>query len=223
MYFSSNRPGGYGGKDIYRCVRFGNGDWSLPLNLGPVINTAHDDDAPFLLADDETMYFSSKGHQTIGGYDVFKTKLEEGSWKQPTTMGYPINTVDDDIYFSVTSDEEVAYYSSGKSGGEGGQDIYQINMFDRSLFVTIVKGYIKGSNNEPLKGKITVIDEATNKVQGIYRSNDKTGKYLMILSPKKTYKLIVDVKKHETLNDNITLNFDENFVEVSKDFIVGKE
>jgi tetratricopeptide (TPR) repeat protein len=218
LYFSSNRPGGYGGKDLYRSVRFGNGDWSLPLNLGPTVNTVHDDDAPFISADDNTLYFSSKGHMTLGGFDVFKSSKEEEKWQQPISLGYPINSVGDDIYLVVTQDEEIAYYSSGRQGGAGGQDIYRIVMVDKNQFVTIVKGKILDDKGAPVKGKITVIDELTNKVQGVYRSNDKSGKYIMLLKPKVTYKIIVDAKQYKTVNDNILLDFDDNFVEVAKDF-----
>ncbi len=144
LYFSSDRDGGYGGKDIYRSIRFGNGDWSLPLNLGPTINSKFDDDAPFISADGKSLYFSSKGHKTIGGFDIFKLSLKEdgNSWSLPQNLGYPVNTVKDDIYFVTTEDENKGYYSSSRDGGYGGQDIYRINLIDKNQMVVIVKGQV---------------------------------------------------------------------------------
>lgn len=224
LYFSSNRPGGLGGKDIYRSVRFGNGDWSLPVNLGEPINTKYDDDAPFISIDDNTLYFSSNGHQTIGGYDVFKSERdEEGKWQDPLNMGAPINSVEDDIYFVITGGDEIAYYSSGKPGGLGGQDIYQINMIDKNEFVTIVKGFIKDTDGNPVKGKIVVKDEESGKTQGIYRSNAKTGKYLMVVQPKVKYEITVSAKKHEDITEPLHFDFEDNFVEVSKQYKLMKK
>ncbi|HIE15373.1 MAG TPA: hypothetical protein EYP69_00435, partial [Bacteroidales bacterium] len=90
IYFSSNRPGGYGGKDIYRIVKLPDKSWSLPQNLGGVVNTPYDEDAPFIASDGVTLYFSSKGHLNMGGYDIFVTKkLSDNQWSEPENMGYP--------------------------------------------------------------------------------------------------------------------------------------
>ena len=127
MYFSSNRPGGKGGKDIYRSIHFANGDWSKPINLGNAINTPYDDDAPFIHPDGKTLYFSSKGHRTMGGYDIFRSVMNEnGEWLDPENVGHPINTVDDDIYFVESADGRTGYYSSIKADGLGSHDIYTV-------------------------------------------------------------------------------------------------
>jgi hypothetical protein len=100
MYFVSDRPGGLGGRDIYRCVKLPNGEWSRALNIGNQINTPFEEDAPFLSADGKTLYFSSNGHTTMGGFDIFYSRLgDDGLWGLPVNMGYPLNTVDDDVFF----------------------------------------------------------------------------------------------------------------------------
>ncbi|HRH38532.1 MAG TPA: tetratricopeptide repeat protein, partial [Flavobacteriales bacterium] len=96
IYFTSDRPGGFGGRDLYRIRRLPNGEWSLPLNLGANVNTAQDEDAPFMHSDGITLFFSSKGHNTMGGYDIFKATLVDpdmNGWSAPENVGYPVNTV----------------------------------------------------------------------------------------------------------------------------------
>ncbi|MBY0427458.1 MAG: hypothetical protein K2Q22_17615, partial [Cytophagales bacterium] len=101
LYFTSDRPGGYGGIDIYRASRLPNGEWGEAKNLGPTVNTKEDDDAPFIAADNKTLNFSSKGHDGMGGFDIFTSVYNEkdSSWSKPQNIGYPLNTADDDIFF----------------------------------------------------------------------------------------------------------------------------
>jgi tetratricopeptide (TPR) repeat protein len=199
MYISSNRPGGLGGKDIYRARRLPDGNWSLPQNLGPTINTPYDEDSPFIQADGTTLYFSSNGHNTMGGYDIFKSKLENDEiWSDPKNVGYPINTVKDDIYYVVSPDGKTAYYSSDMEGGYGLQDIYKINILYDDERKAIFKGVtLNIDTQEPIKAKITIIDLYTRKIQGIYNSNSKTGKFLLILQPGRNYKLLAEAKGFE--------------------------
>jgi Tol biopolymer transport system component len=219
IYFSSNRPGGYGGKDIYKSILFGNGEWSTPINLGPTINTKYDDDAPFISPDDRTLYFSSKGHKTIGGYDIFKSTMDENNkWTVPENIGCPINTVEDDIYFVITSNDDIAYYSSSKKGGFGGQDIYQINMIDRFNLIAVVKGVVIDSHSNPIKAKITLIESETGLVKGVYRSNENTGKFLIACSPNVSYKLIIEAKQFQNLEDELFFEFEKNLEEVNKSY-----
>lgn len=127
LYFSSNRPGGYGGLDIWKSQLI-KGAWNDPLNMGPKINTKEDEDAPFIHPDGVTLYYSSKGKKTMGGYDIFRTSLEKGGWSEPENMGYPINSVQNDIYFVLSADNKHGYYASYKEGGYGKHDIYMISM-----------------------------------------------------------------------------------------------
>ncbi|HEY9006362.1 OmpA family protein [Ohtaekwangia sp.] len=130
LYFSSNRPGGFGGLDLYRATKDSKGEWSNVKNLGPKINTDQDDDAPFIDYDLVTLYFSSKGHKGMGGFDVFKTTFDPATneWTEPENLGYPINTPDNDIYFVSSKDSKRAYYSSVREDGMGYTDIYVITI-----------------------------------------------------------------------------------------------
>ena len=128
MYFNSNRPGGFGGFDIYKITKDVKGKWSSPLNLGQNINTEEDEDSPFIHPDGTTLYFSSEGHSTMGGYDIFKSSLIGGQFKEPENLGYPINSPDDDIYFVLSADGRTGYFSSAKEDTYGEKDIYKISM-----------------------------------------------------------------------------------------------
>ncbi|MBI2967060.1 MAG: OmpA family protein [Bacteroidetes bacterium] len=115
-----------GGKDIYIVKKNENGRWEKPVNMGPVINTPYDETSVFVHPDGRTFFFSSKGHNSMGGYDIFKTELKEGSWSKPENLGYPINTPDDDVSFVMTANGKKGYYSSSVIGGKGDKDIYRI-------------------------------------------------------------------------------------------------
>ncbi|MGE0566939.1 MAG: hypothetical protein AB7O73_03240, partial [Bacteroidia bacterium] len=184
IYFSSNRPGGYGGKDIYRIKKLPNGKWGKPFNLGPTINTKYDEYSPFLHPDGVTLYFSSKGHNTMGEYDVFKSTVnsETGFFTEPINLGYPINDVHNDVFFVLNVNGQKAYYSSNKEDSYGLTDIYEIDtrFGDNDL---MVKHGVLFKNDSLGKAKITLLDNETNKVAGIYNSNAKTGKFILIMNP----------------------------------------
>ncbi|MBX3163337.1 MAG: OmpA family protein [Bacteroidetes bacterium] len=128
LYFISDRQiGGFGGNDIYYCdMDAATGDWGIAKNLGAEINTKYDEEAVFMHPDGKTMYFSSKGYNSMGGYDVFKSTLVNGKWSAPVNLGYPINGPDDDVYFVVSGSGNRAYFASAKPGGFGDHDLYKI-------------------------------------------------------------------------------------------------
>ncbi len=116
LYFVSNRPGGFGGKDIWSSERLSNGNWSEPVNLGSKVNTADDEESPFMMADGATLYFSSKGHESMGGYDIFSATLnDDGFWSKPENLGAPVNTTGDDFYYITDTYGKCAFYSSDKA------------------------------------------------------------------------------------------------------------
>lgn len=129
LIFASDRPGGFGGLDLY-ISRKDNGDWGTAVNLGPEINTQFNEDRPFLINNGKTLFFSSQGHENMGGYDIFRSDLQSnGLWSNPKNLGYPINTPDDNIFFMPTGDGNSGYYSIYKeSEGFGKEDIYKIIM-----------------------------------------------------------------------------------------------
>lgn len=130
LYFTSNRKGGLGGLDIYVSERDITGAWGPAVNLGPEINTPHNEDTPFLDRSGKTLFFSSRGHYNMGGHDIFySTLLENGKWSLPLNMGYPVNSTDDDTFFSPIGEGYIAYRSGFDPMGFGDQDIYRLEVF----------------------------------------------------------------------------------------------
>jgi len=128
IYFASDRPDGYGGLDIYKSTKGADGEWGTAQNLGPTVNTQASEDAPMIHPDGHTLYFSSTGHQGMGGYDIYYSKLEGKEFQTPVNIGYPINTVYDDNFFVISADLKHAYYASRKPDGLGMVDIYHVDM-----------------------------------------------------------------------------------------------
>lgn len=129
VYFTSNRPGGYGGTDIYRA-EFIKGRWTNITNLGPLVNTEMDEDGVFISANRVNLYFSSNGHAGMGDMDLYRTRRDSinGAWQEPVNLGYPINSPENDIYFVLNKDESAAYISSVRQENIGEQDIYKVDM-----------------------------------------------------------------------------------------------
>ncbi len=154
MYFVSNDPKtSLGGADIYVSKKDPKGRWQEPENLGNIINTEFDEVAVNLSPNDSTLYFSSKGHKTMGGFDVFKTSLNEtGLWSAPENMGYPINTPDDDVFYDEMSDGRTAYYSTIRESGLGGKDIYRI------IFLGAEKEMLQSDENMEILGILQPYD-----------------------------------------------------------------
>lgn len=204
IYFSSDRPGGLGGKDIYRTMKLPNGKWSLPWNLGPNVNTEFDEDAPFLHIDGKTLYFSSKGHETMGEYDIFKTEItEDNQFTKAENLGFPINTVGDDIFFVLGADGRHGFYSSlNETENEAGyesEDIYQIDMRYNEGEVKVRKGVsLDISTSDPVAAKITVMNSETNTIEGVYTSSANSGRFIFVVNPYYSYKIITDAKGYET-------------------------
>lgn len=195
IYFTSDRPGGMGGRDIYRIRRLPNDQWSLPLNLGPTINTPYDEDAPFMHSDGTTLFFSSNGHNTMGGYDIFKSTLVDydmNGWTVPDNLGAPLNTVNDDIYFCLSEDGQTGFFSSERAGGLGGQDIYQIDFATSQIDYLVVRGVVTDANEEPIKARITLTDLEGDELIGVYTANENTGRYLMVVQPRQRYTMSVE-------------------------------
>ena len=131
LYFSSNRPGGLGGFDIYVATKDSRGRWTKIKNLGTGINTQFDEEGPFIDYEGKTLYFSSKGRKGMGGYDIFKSTLtdaKDNKWSEPENLGYPINTPDNDVYFVGSKDGRRGYYASVREDGRGYSDIYRIDV-----------------------------------------------------------------------------------------------
>ncbi len=132
LYFTSLREDGYGGHDIYISRKDAKNRWQEAINIGASINTPYDEQGVFITPDGKTLYFSSKGHNTMGGYDIFKSEFLNGKWSNPENLGYPINTPDNDVSFTMGASGLRAYYSSKKKDGFGDQDLYMITFLGAS-------------------------------------------------------------------------------------------
>lgn len=221
LYFVSDREGGYGKRDIYRCVKLPNGEWSKSLNIGDVLNTQYDEDAPFLTADGKTLYFSSKGHTSMGGFDIFYSKLgEDGEWGAPVNMGYPLNTVDDDVFFVPMADGRRAYYSSAKDGGYGLKDIYLVDMPDVTdeTQLAVLKGFIIAPEGDELPDDLRIL--VTNNKSGEvleYRPRKRDGGYLAILSPCTSYNIEYLKGTEKIKDDVINVPCESSFQEIERE------
>lgn len=190
LFYTSDKPGGQGGRDIWQMKKLPSGEWAKVQNLGMNINTADDEEGPYLHPDGKTLYFSSKGHKTMGGFDVCMSNLQEdGSWSTPVNLGFPINTPGDDVFYFPTNDGKRAYFSSFREGGAGQQDIYMIDIpsFETKT-VAIYKGLAKYTNDEIITDlDINITDSKTKQLIGNYKPNDDDGEFLFILQPGKTF------------------------------------
>ncbi len=195
LYFTSDRKGGYGGLDIYVVRRLPTGQWSEAQNLGPNINTPFDEEGPYIHPDGVTLFFSSKGHNTIGGFDIFTSRLtDDNKWSKAQSIGYPINTVEDDVFFVPIPDGSGAYYASHKAGGQGETDIYFIKYPQKekrtaTKSVIIISGTITMCKGELADVKIQVKEAETMAKIGEYRPNSKSGKFLVVLNDANHYSI----------------------------------
>jgi len=167
MYFASDRKekGAFGASDIYLSRRNEKGEWGPAENLGSVINTKYDEDAPFMLTDGKTLYFSSKGHKSMGGFDVFKTiwNNESNSWSEPENVGYPVNNADDNLYYSMTGDGKYAYVTAVRPEGLGDQDVYELTFNDPSGYVLYKAKMFNQPGAKVEYGTISLMDKTTAK------------------------------------------------------------
>lgn len=227
LYFASERPGGLGGRDLYISEKV-NGDWGPAINLGPQINTEYNEDAPFIHPDGITLFFSSQGHKSIGGYDIMYSIKQENNWIEPLSMGIPLNTTEDDRYYVINAKGDRGYFSSnrGGSGGKGGQDIYTVEpgILGERPILALLKGSVY-ADDKPTEAKIEIIKKSNNEAIGPYYANSKTGKYLMALSPGNGYKIriIITVPGFDPIEEELDVEKLTKFVEIKKDFYVYTE
>ena len=206
LFFVSDRPGGLGGTDIWRCLKLPNGEWSKPFNLGPPINSSYNEQSPFIHPDGKTLYYSSDGEQSMGGYDIFfSKKIDNIKWSNPINMGFPLNTVDDDLFFTTSADGERGYYASNHEGGYGGNDLYMVKLKNTITDpVTILKGHVDKGKLSTLPEGITiwVHEEGSNLESMRFTPNKNNGSYVFTLEPCKEY----DVEYTKLMDTNGKLN-----------------
>ena len=225
LFFSSDRPRGFGGRDIYRCVKLPNGNWSKALNMGATVNTPNDEDGAFLHPDGQTFFFASKGAKSIGGYDIFFATLvnDDDGVKliDITNMGFPINTTDDDVFYVTSPDGKRGYYTSAKEGGFGEKDIYRLSIADtKENNLALFKGQIIPADGEPLPTGLNVIvkEKESGKVVGTYLPKLANGTFATILPPGKEYNFSYQsANGEEFYNEDIFVTNDLTYREINSE------
>lgn len=223
-FFSSERPDGLGGKDIYMTRKLPNGQWAIPQNLGPKINTPYNEDFPYLFFDGKSLYFASEGHNSIGGYDLFRTKWnpEKNSWSKPVNLGYPVNTPEDEFTISYTADQRHAYVSRWLPDSHGEQDIYRITFLDKDPRRTIFKSKITRANSQQIikDAIVIVLDNLSEEEVGNYVPDPKTGSIIMALQPG-SYNVIIEADGYASYSENLIVMGKSDFKDFQlKEFII---
>ncbi|MFM8349077.1 MAG: OmpA family protein, partial [Bacteroidota bacterium] len=244
MCWVSDRPGGQGGTDIYMSAKSRDGKWGEAVNLGPAVNTPWNEVGVFLLPDGKTMYFSSEGHTSMGGLDIFKTVLDNGKWSTPENIGYPFNTPDNDVFFVVSANGRSGYFSSIRDNGTGEVDIYRFELppvvvpapvvavkdsvvatvvQEVTPQVTLVKGVISDfMGGQPLEAKIQMVDNDKNEVIAEGSSNSRSGKYLFTLPSGRNYAIVVRRDDYLFHSENFDLPAGQGYQEIRKDIQLKK-
>ncbi len=209
LYFASAREGGYGGLDIYRSVRESDGNWSKAENLGPVINTKGDDKTPFIHSDGRTLYYASNGHFGMGGLDIFYSYYQgNGQWSDPNNMGYPINTTNDELGFTVSADGKKVYFSSKNLAGEGGWDVFSADLHKnaRPQQVLLIKGRITDDKGQGVCNASVEMKniETHERTEGMV--NRMTGRYAIAVSPDPNAEYMMIAKKEGHFYSSIYIN-----------------
>jgi hypothetical protein len=220
LYFVSNRKGGLGGRDIWKCVKLPNGKWSLAVNLGAPINTPYDEESPFIHPSGNLLFFSSNGHNTIGGFDIFFSNLGDKGWEEPLNIGYPINTTEDDVFYVTSPDGRRGYYSSAsRPEGYGEKDIYMISIPTRKEEpLVLIRGNIKPKIGEALPPNLEIV--ATNNesgaIVGIYHPLMRDGSFTIIIPPGSNYTLSYQNDGKEFYSESIEVPAGAAYQEIDK-------
>ena len=195
IYFSSIDSED-GNKDLYYADKTAKG-WSSKKKLPAIINTEFDEDYAFVHPDANVLYFSSKGHNSLGGYDIFKSELDPntGTWSKPVNMDFAINTPDDDFLFITDKEQKLAYFTSKRSSVQGQVHVYRINMKRVPLNIAVISGIFE--SNTTKKATIQVKDKDRGVLVGEYDTDPKTGKYLIELPQTGNYQFLVDYEGSE--------------------------
>ncbi|MCO5260457.1 MAG: OmpA family protein [Crocinitomicaceae bacterium] len=226
IYFVSDRPGGYGGRDIYRIVKMPDGRWSDPQNLGPKINSEFDEESPFIAIDNKTMYFASNGPSSIGGFDIFVTvRDDENQWSDPINLGYPINSTGDDLFYTTTVNGKKGYLSSFRKGGLGEKDLYEIeNDYLGIQSVVVLKGNIHVLGNAELTEAthVKLKCESCDEKESIVSIRMRDGAFMSTLESCMDYEVIF-MKDSTTAirSEKFNTTCNKKYEEITKDAYIA--
>ncbi|MDA9563689.1 hypothetical protein N9R81_03315, partial [Flavobacteriales bacterium] len=195
LYYSSYGDKGKSGKDIYYSKKLPDGTWGEPQSIGSTINTPYNEDYPFYNPNTSTLYFSSNGHNSMGGYDVFKSVYNPttDSWGKPQNLDYAVNTPDNDFLYITNASEKTAYFATTRSSVSGEVTVYKVNVERVPVDFTILKGNFFSEATKA--AKITVENITSGEIIGIWNSNGNNGDYLMTLPNGGSYKFTVETEE----------------------------
>ena|GEM_PF-2612709 len=203
LFFVSDRSGN---GDIYHCERVGKG-WSPPRKAGAEVNSPQQEESPWLDADGQYLYFSSRGHEGIGGFDIFKVPFNRKGVR-PENIGYPVNSPADDLHFMMLPDEKTAFYSSNREGGQGGLDILSVRMgMSSSAQLVLFKGSISDAYGSPLDAAVVITESGQTAPVAKLKANKETGTFVTLLPSGKAYSLLAE--KEGYLFHSDYLNFQD--------------
>ena len=224
LFFASKRDGGLGGKDIWMTRKLPTDEWAEPQNLGSNINTPYDEDFPNLFYDGSTLYFSSKGHNSMGGFDYFKSTWnpETNEWSLAENIGFPLNTPEDNVCISFTEDKRHAYISAWRKDSYGDLDIYKVKFNEYDERQTIIKSKIvkEGTDEVITDAFVIVTDNRTQEEIGNYTPNSKNGSFIITLVPG-SYNVMIDAPGFAPKSEDILVKGKSDFEQfINKDFTV---
>jgi len=221
LYFSSDRYGGFGSRDIWRSPRR-EGTWGKPENLGYPINNARDQACPIIHHDGVTLYFSSAGHGGLGMLDIFKAEMDStGKWGEPVNLGPPVNTPGSDNFFSIPAKGDLIYFSSDRQGGYGGYDVYWLPLSEalRPKIVATLSGTVADKvTGKPLLADITVENIMTGEVLATPKTNPETGEFFLVLPAGETYGISVSAEGYVFSSERYNVPVEEGYQELKVNF-----
>lgn len=225
LFFSRKDDQSLGETDLYMAKKIPNGNWGVPQNLGPNVNTKYKEDFPYLTPDGKTLYFASEGHSSMGGFDLFKSVWDEEthSWGKPQNLGYPVNTPDDDQQIFVFPDHRAAYVSAWRPGGLGNLDIYRIKFEDDEQKISVYRGKVDDadSTNGHLENvNITILNKKTSE-ETYYKTNPSSGTYIFALPPGK-YTVTVSCDGYQDVVEELIIFDFGTKPETTKNYILKK-
>jgi len=208
LYFTSDRSGGFGGLDIYVSEIQPDGSWGEPKNLGPAVNTEFDEEGPYIHPDGKSLYFSSKGHFNMGGFDIFKVERNEfGTWTLPKNVGFPINTIEDDVFYVPSPDSKRIYLSSYRVDGLGKSDIYLINSDETpKAEISVLSGKVYAECTQIAKPVNVTLIDVNSGYETYYTPNEFSGTFVFVAQKERPYVLRASVGGKLVYSDSILLN-----------------
>ena len=209
LYFASSRKGGFGSSDIWKTERMPGGGWGKPVNLGLPLNSSSAEMAPFIHFDNQTLYYSSSGHQGMGGADLFKSTREGNHWNVPQNLGYPLNSAADELVIIVNPGGDMGYISCNLKNSVKGYDIFSFRLAEniKPNPVTYLKGKVYDRDrNTPLGAKFSLIDLALDSVIIESVSDKENGEFLVCLPGKRDYALNVSCEGYLFYSDHFPLS-----------------